>query len=189
MKLRKSLFQSFVILVILFLSIVCGLVCHTIGQKIDIRNHPREYEEYVTKYAGEYGVPEYILYALIKNESDFVSNLVSADGEIGLTQLSPTTFSWLLTLTKETMEPGILYDPETNIRYGAYMLSYLYTEYSRWNTVFAIMHAGVETVENWMTDSTLVDELGNLVDFPSQETAKYVDQMNKTAEIYQRLYY
>ena len=189
MKLRNTIVRSMVIVVILCLSLGVGALYQTIWHRIDLKNHPRDFSEYVAKYAEEYGVPEYILYAVIKNESDFESNKLSENGEVGLMKISPETFSWLLTLTKENLDPGILYDPETNIRYGAYMLSYLYTEYSRWNTVFAIKEAGQTTVDTWMRDRTLVDELGNLVKFPEEETGMYVEQINETMETYRRLYY
>ena len=123
MKFRSTVFRSVVIIVILCLSLGVGFLYQTIWHRIDLENHPIEFAEYVTKYAEEYGVPEYILYAVIKVESDFESNRLSEAGEIGLMQISPETFSWLLTLTKESLDPGILYDPETNIRYGAYLLS------------------------------------------------------------------
>ena len=189
MKLRNTIVRSVVIIVILCLSLLCGLLYQTIWHRIDLKNHPRDFSEYVSKYAAEYGVPEYILYAVIKTESNFESNKLSDDGEIGLMQLSPETLDWLLTLTKEDQEAGILYDPETNIRYGAYMMSYLYTEYSRWNTVFAIMDAGLSTVDQWMLNRKLVDELGNLVVFPEEETENYVNQVNETMEVYRNLYY
>ena len=189
MKLRSTIVRSVVIVVILCLSLVIGYVYQTIWHKIDLNNHPRDFSEYVTKYAEEYGVPEYILYAVIKTESDFESNKLSENGEVGLMQISPETFSWLLTLTKENLDPGILYDPETNIRYGAYMLSYLYTEYSRWNTVFAIKEVGQATIDAWMRDRKLTDELGNLVKFPDESAEAYVDLINETVETYRRLYY
>ncbi len=189
MKVRSTLVRSLVILVILCLSLACGFLYQTIWHRIDLENHPVRFAEFVTKYAEEYGVPEYILYAVIKTESNFESNKLSEDGEVGLMQISPETFSWLLTLTREDLEPGILYDPETNIRYGAYMLSYLYTEYSRWNTVFAILYAGQETVDLWMTDRTLTDELGNLTTFPDVGTSAYVDTVNETVDTYKELYY
>ena len=189
MRLKNTVVRSVVIITILCLSLGIGFVYQTIWHKIDLQNHPRDFSEYVVKYSEEYGVPEYILYAVIKTESNFESNRLSETGEIGLMQISPETFDWLLTLTKEDQDAGILYDPETNVRYGAYMLSYLYTEYSRWNTVFAILEAGQDTVDAWMLDRDLVDELGNLVEFPDEDTENYVNQVNETMEVYRSLYY
>ncbi len=189
MRFKNTVVRSLVIVVILCLSLLSGFLYQTLWHRVDVRNHPRDFAEYVTKYGAEYGVPEYILYAVIKTESDFESNKLSDAGEIGLMQLSPETFDWLTTLTKEDLDPGILYDPETNIRLGAYMMSYLYTEYSRWNTVFAILDAGQAAVDDWMRDRALVDGLGNLVKIPDKTTEAYVEQVNATMGIYQELYY
>ena len=71
----------------------------------------------------------------------------------------------------------------------AYLLSYLYTEYSRWNTVFAAWEIGQDTVEAWQADSAWVDEMGNLTVIPDEEVAEYVETLNETMEIYKKLYY
>ena len=92
MKLKNTIVRSVVIIVILCLSMCMGLLYQTVWHKIDLKNHPRDFSEYVSKYAAEYGVPEYILYAVIKTESDFESNKLSESGEVGLMQLSPETF-------------------------------------------------------------------------------------------------
>ena len=104
-------------------------------------------------------------------------------------QISPETFSWLLTLTKENLDTGILYDPETNIRYGTYMLSYLFTEYSRWTTVFAIYDAGETEVNRWMQNPELIDDIGNLKKIPDKAVEEYVNAIEETMGIYQKLYY
>ncbi|MBQ7921330.1 MAG: lytic transglycosylase domain-containing protein [Clostridia bacterium] len=189
MRIKNTIVRSIVIITILILSVISGTIYQAIWHRIDLNNHPRQYTEYVEKYAAQYGVPEYIIYAVIKNESDFASNMLSENGEIGLMQISPETFSWLLTLTKETQDPGILYDPETNIRYGTYMLSYLFTEYSRWTTVFAIYDAGEEQVTEWMKRPELVDDIGNLKKIPDEAVDEYVKSVEETMEIYQKLYY
>ena len=106
MKLRNTIVRSVVIIVILCLAMLCGLVYQSVWHRIDLKNHPRDFSEYVTRYSAEYGVPEYILYAVIKTESNFESNKLSEDGEIGLMQLSPETFDWLTTMTKEDKDAG-----------------------------------------------------------------------------------
>lgn len=189
MRIKNTILRSVVIITILILSVICGTIYQAVWHRIDLNNHPREYSEYVEKYSAQYGVPEYIIYAVIKNESGFASNMLSEDGEIGLMQISPETFGWLLTLTKETMDTGILYDPETNIRYGTYMLSYLFTEYSRWTTVFAIFEAGEERVNEWMEHPEYVDDIGNLKKIPDEDVREYVKSVEETMEVYQKLYY
>lgn len=189
MNFKNAAQRSIVIVAIILLSILIGYVCHLIGHQIDLSKHPRKYTEYVEKYCSEYGVPEYIVYAIILTESDFTSNKLSREGEIGLMQLSPDTFRWLTSLTKEDLESGILYDPETNIKYGTYMLSYLYTQHNRWKTVLAVYDAGRETVSEWLLDERYIDENGNLASIPDATTRDYVETIEEELDMYRKLYY
>lgn len=189
MKFKSAAQRSAVIVIILILSMLIGYTYQKIGHEIDLKNHPREYTEYVAKYSAEYGVPEYIIYGLILYESDFKSNYVSEDGEIGLMQLSPETFEWMLSITKEDLESGILYDPETNIQYGTYLLSYWYTEYNRWNTVLAMYLSDEEIVRDWMNNPENVDANGNLSVIPDERVAEDVAAIEEKLEMYKKLYY
>ena len=189
MKLKNTAQNSAVIIIILLLSMLVGYVYHVIGNRMDIASHPREYSEFVSEYAAEYGVPEYIIYGLILTGSDFQSNCVSEDGRIGLMQMSPETFQWMQSLTKENLDSGMLYDPDTNIRYGTYLLSYLYTEYNRWNTVIAIVLSDEETVKAWLENPACTDENGNLAEIPDPVLAEKAAQAEKEYNMYRALYY
>ena len=189
MKFKNAAQRSAIIIIILTLSVVIGYIYQIVGHSIDLKKHPREYIDYVSKYAAEYGVPEYIVYGVMLKSSDFQSNHVSDDGKIGLMQISPESFRWLLAITKEDLDTGILYDPETNIRYGTYMLSHLYTKYNRWKTVLAIYVAGESTVELWLLDDDNTDSNGNLVNIPVETVENYVEEVERTIDMYQNLYY
>ncbi len=188
-RVKSSIRMSGVILVILTLSIIAGFLYQTVWDAIDRVRYPRDYSEYVTKYAAEYGVPEYVVYAVIKVESDFASNALSHAGAVGLMQMTPDTFDWVSMLMKRTADHGMLYDPETNIEYGTYLLSYLYMRYNRWDTVFAAYNAGMTRVDGWLEDSTITDADGQLENIPIKETDKYVERVNDAIDVYKRLYY
>ena len=118
MKLKNAVHRSFVIIVILLMSIAVGYVYSLLGHRADLNSHPREYTEYVEKYAADYGIPEYIVYAVILEESGFQSNCLSEDGRVGLKQLSDEAFYKISDLLGENSESGILYDPDKRkIRY------------------------------------------------------------------------
>lgn len=190
MKLKNAAERSIVIVSILLLSVLIGYIYSSVWHSIDLRSHPRDYSEFVETYAEAYGVPEYLIYGVILAGSDFESNHVSEDGRVGLMQLSESTFQRLTRITKENLEPGILYDPETNIRYGTYWLSYLYTQYGRWNTVLAIHAADDESlVELWLESGEYTDEKGNLTVIPDGELAETVKTMEEEIEMYHDLYY
>ena len=190
MKLKNAAERSAVILVILLLSVLIGYVYSSVWHSIDLRRHPRDYSDFVQTYAEAYGVPEYIIYGVILTGSDFESNRVSEDGRVGLMQLSSATFERLTRITKEELDPGILYDPETNIRYGTYWLSYLYTQYGRWNTVLAIHAADDEDlIALWLESGDYSDDKGNFNEIPDETIADAVEKMEEAIDVYHDLYY
>jgi len=186
---QSAIKRNVVIIVILLLSISIGIGYEFLWIKIEEYTHPMDYSEFVTKYSADYGVPEYITYSVIKTESSFKSNAVSHAGAVGLMQIMPDTFKWIAEKLGEVYSEGLLYDPETNIRYGTYYLAYLYSEYGNWDTVFAAYNAGIGRVNGWISNDEYSDEYGNLKDIPIKETREYVIKINKAIEIYKKLYY
>ena len=187
-KYKKALTRSIIILVILALSVAAGFAYQRITDAIDRKNYPRQYAEQVTKYSLEYGVPEYVIYAVIRTESGFDSGAKSAAGALGLMQIMPSTFDWMMAQTHEDYEAGMLYDPDTNVKYGTYLLSYLYLRYGAWDTVYAAYNAGYARVDEWLSDSAHSSD-GRLKDIPIDETAKYVKKVAAAADKYKTLYY
>ena len=189
MKYKSGLRRTIVILVILALSVFIGFLFQIIGDGIDRKNYPRKYSEYVEKYSDEFGVPEHIIYSVIKVESGFDSSAESSAGAVGLMQLMPDTFRYLAAELKETYNAELIYGPETNIRYGTYYLSKLYVKYQNWDTVFAAYNGGETNVDEWLSDSEYSEDGKTLKEIPFKETRKYVSKLNKAMDVYTRLYY
>lgn len=187
-KLKQALKRSAVILIILGLSFAIGFAWQKIGDGIDRKNYPRQYEDMVTKYSVEFGVPEYIIYAVIRTESNFDSSAKSGAGALGLMQIMPETFDWLLTQTHDGYELGMLYDPDTNIKYGTKLLSWLHLRYDNWDCVYAAYNAGFGRVDKWLEDPEVSTD-GKLTDIPIEETRNYVKKVSSSAEKYKELYY
>ncbi|MBR5616419.1 MAG: lytic transglycosylase domain-containing protein [Clostridia bacterium] len=180
-------------LLIVFLSLiaVCAALCFIFEPNIDRALYPREYSAYVEKYAKQYDVPQNLIYAVIRTESDFQADAVSAVGAVGLMQMMPSTFRWLSDdMLGEYLEDGMLYDAETNIRYGVYYLRRLYDRYGDWLTACAAYNAGSGRVDGWLKDSSLTNLQGDLVPerIPIGETRIYVRKVKKAYQAYQRLY-
>ncbi len=186
---KTSVRRSLAIVLILLLSVAAGFLYQLLWDRIDRVRYPRDFSEYVTEYCAVYGVPEYVVYATIKVESGFSSNAVSSAGAIGLMQMTPDTFAWVSMLMKRTSDPGMLYDPRTNIEYGTYLLSYLYIRYNRWDTVFAAYNAGMTRVDAWLVNSDYSEDGLNLKTIPYAETRQYVKKVNDAIRVYERLYY
>ncbi len=186
---KKTVLRSVVVILIVSLSIGVGTLADKFFDGIDRDNHPREYSDFVTKYSSAYGVPEYIIYAVIKTESEFDSSITSGDDSVGLMQISPSTFELISSLLGEKYELGMLYDPETNIKYGTYYLSYLYGIYARWQTVYAAYNTNTSTVDAWLLDPRYSSDGMNIDTIPYEETAHYVETVIEAAELYAKLYY
>lgn len=186
---KKAISRSIAIILILCISIASGFIISSLIDKINRKTHPLTYSEYVEKYSEMYGVPAPVIYATIKTESGFTSNAVSSVGAVGLMQLMPDTFLWLCEKQGEELDVGMLYDPETNIRYGTYYLSYLYREFGLWETVYAAYNCGPGRVKEWQKNEEYADENGVLIKIPFSETAGYVKKVSKAVGIYENLYF
>jgi soluble lytic murein transglycosylase len=179
-------------LVILFLalaSIGLGFFGDFVLTCLERNAYPCDYSEYVSAYAEKYGVPEELVYAVIRTESDFDSGAVSSAGAVGLMQLMPSTFKWLTDeILFDHLESGMLYDPETNIRYGTYYLSALYDRYGDWELALAAYNGGLGNVDKWLADDRYADGEGGLKKIPFRETRQFVKRVTAAREKYEKLY-
>lgn len=179
---RTALFVALIILGAFLLAIVSDLGLNYLEGQI----YPDKYKEYVQKYAAEYNVPEYIIFAVIKVESDFDADATSSKGAMGLMQMVPSTFTWLSSSEhlNENLSYLSVYDPEVSIRYGTYYLRYLFLKFHNWDCVFAAYNGGEGRVAKWLADPEYSDGKGNLTNIPIKETRNYVKKVNSAIEYY-----
>ena len=154
--------------------------------------YPQKYEIQVSKYAKEFHVEEPLVYAVIRTESNFQQDVESHAGAIGLMQLMPETFDWL----QEKLEGEVIYttdalnDPDVNIRYGTYLLSYLLEQYdNNQETAIAAYNAGTSAVDEWLSDSSCSPDGKTLTQIPYEETSEYVARVTNAYEKYKLIYY
>lgn len=174
----------------LILLIVLGVfgVKYTVSYFYQL-NYPRGYEEFVTRYAAEYEVDPDIVWAVIKTESDFEPDATSNVGARGLMQMMRDTFQWVSGKMKDTETTfDDMYDPEANIRYGTFLISYLYREFGRYDTAIAAYHAGRTATAKWLKNSAYSSDGSRLETIPSGDTRHYVDKVMKCYDKYQKIY-
>ena len=192
---RKKTNYGLIVLIVLIISVLFGFifdVAMTLVEKY-IYQKPDEYVEYVEIYSAEFGVPEDLVWSVIKTESGFDSSAVSSKGAVGLMQLMPSTFEWLTDdILREYLGIGMLYDPETNIKYGTYYLSRLYNRFGDWDTAIAAYNGGEGNVSEWLKDKKYSDDGIKLktdkIPDSYSETKNYVKKVNKALEKYKKLY-
>lgn len=180
-----------IILTIIALSFACGWLFDTLYTVFLEKTHPCGYADEVTRYAEEFGISSEVsaVYASIKVRSDFDAGLVTDGEKIGLFQLTSGQYYTLGEKLGSYTDAGLLYEPDTNLKFGVFWMSLLFKKYDRDITaVFAAMYAGEATVDGWLADPALTDQKGRLVSVPDKETEKYVKEVTKAFDIYRELY-
>ena len=106
-------------------------------------------------------------------------------------QLMPSTFRWITDdVLRERLDDGMIYDPETNVRYGCLYLRRLYDRYGEWSAALAAYNAGPGRVDAWLDDPAMLDEAGRLdpTAIPTEETRRYVPAVLEAMRQYDQLY-
>jgi soluble lytic murein transglycosylase len=138
--------------------------------------YPLHYAEYVRVHARENHLDPALLAAVIYSESKFRTDAESSSGAIGLMQLTPSTARGIAIRTGGSrFHTADLYDPEINIRYGAWYLANLFHKYGSERLVLAAYNAGQGNVDAWRAK-------GEPIQFP--ETAAYVKRVEHLKHVY-----
>ncbi len=151
--------------------------------------YPQKYNEYVEKYALQYGVDSMLVYAIIKAESNFNPNIKSNSNAMGLMQLLENTAKETANKIEIEYTDGCLYDPETNIKLGIKYFSDLLKEYDN-NYMLALTayNAGTGNLKKWIEQGIIKPDGSNIEDIPYKETNNYVRKIVRDYNIYKDLY-
>lgn len=180
-----------VIIPVMILAIILILLFSVIRvQDIVIKKiYPQKYNEYVEKYALEYGVDSMLVYAIIKAESNFKPNIKSNSNAMGLMQLLEDTAKETANKIGIEYADGCLYEPETNIKLGIKYFSDLLKEYNN-NYMLALTayNAGTGNLKKWIEQGIIKPDGSNIEDIPYKETNNYVRKIVRDYNIYKDLY-
>ncbi len=150
--------------------------------------YPIKYGNFVEFYAAENNISESFVYAVIECESGYDEKAVSYADARGLMQLTPDTFRWLQGKKGEKLSEEMLFDAETNIKYGCCFYGILFEKYKDEPTAIAAYHAGMGNVSKWLKDERYSHDGKTLYDIPFKTTKNYVNKVIKTKNIYSKLY-
>ncbi len=143
--------------------------------------YPLQYSQYVRVHAKEHGLDPALVAAVIYQESKFRSDAKSSSGAIGLMQLTPTTAHGIAIRTHgNAFQTSDLYDPEINIRYGAWYLHDLFAKYHSETLVLAAYNAGQGNVDRWRA-------AGEGIQF--SETRAYVARVEHLQRVYNKAWH
>ena len=119
---------------------------------------PSTYDTIINEASKKYSVPENLIKAVIKQESNYMPNAVSSKGAIGLMQIMPSTGALLGIEDKESLK-----DPYTNIMTGTKYLSQMLNRYDgRLDLSLSAYNAGPNLVDKLQRIPN-IDETKNYV--------------------------
>ena len=184
-------FIKAMIIIIIALTIIFVLFKIVRVQNIALKKiYPTKYNEYVEKYSKENNVDKYMIYAIIKAESNFKSDVKSNSNAIGLMQLlEDTAVEMSNSIKQDEITEESLYDPEMNIKLGISYYSYLLKHY-RGNNILALTayNAGMGNVDNWIKKGIIKSDGSDIENIPYKETNNYVRKILRDYKLYVKLY-
>ncbi|GAA3660650.1 lytic transglycosylase domain-containing protein [Asaccharospora irregularis] len=174
--------------IVLILSILAILIGASLMESKTIHKliYPKQYSEYVEKYAEEFDLDENLVYSVIKAESKFNEKAISHKGAKGLMQVSDITRDWAI--EELELEEVDIFDPETNIKIGCWYLNKLYKEFGKLDLVIAAYNGGSGNVRKWLENNDYSEDGEKLHNIPFQETSTYLEKVKNNYKNYKEIY-
>ena len=189
MKIKRRILIIFLLIIVIY--ILFGPL--KLQQRLMKFFYPIKYEQFVESYAKHNNLDKYMVYAVIKAESNFNDKAESSKGAKGLMQLMDETAKDVakkidyMEISEEDVEQKLL-DPQFNIMLGTKYLALLKNKYNNMNLALVAYNAGSGNVDKWIEQGLLKEDGSNLENIPFKETNNYVRKILNNYEIYKDLY-
>lgn len=180
-----------------FLPLFVAFAKLPVEQKQDIIAHrsellfPRMYKSEVSEMASKTGLPQSLIYSIMRQESAFNINSRSSANACGLMQVIPPLAKQLARKYKlDYKSSADLFNPQMNIKLGSFELSeQVKKQNDQYALVAAAYNAGPSAVSRWL--KTRWRPKFDIVDFieeiPYDETRLYVKVVARNHLFYDRL--
>ena len=151
---------------------------------------PTGFSSIVSKISEHITFSPFLIFSLIRAESNFKPDVVSPANAKGLMQIIPYTGKQIAKkINDKEFNINDLFDPKTNIAFGTWYLSSLIEKFNG-NTILAIpsYNAGPHTVKKWLRQfgALKIDEFIETI--PYIETRDYVKKVVQNYGVYKTLY-
>ncbi|RKH17663.1 lytic transglycosylase [Corallococcus sp. CA047B] len=151
--------------------------------------YPRAFSQAVEAEATRQALDPFLVWAIMRRESAFRPEVMSAADARGLMQIIPPTATEIaLKMSEPAPAPADLFAPERNIRYGAWYLAQLMKRFAHPALAAAAYNAGPKAAVRWTQErGTLPLDLF-VESIPYRETRGYVKQVLADLYLYHRFY-
>ena len=136
------------------------------------------YKPQFTAAASGQDVDEAVLFAIARQESRFIADIVSSAGAQGLMQIMPATARWIAKQMGDNgYKPSQITDPELNARYGAFYFRHLLDRLDNQPALAAAAYnAGPGRAQAWRPAAPL-EGAAWVETIPFNETRDYVKKV------------
>ena len=177
--------KKVILLIIIFIIIVGAINWKNIFKVF----YKTDYSEYVEKYSEEFDVDKWLVYSIIKAESNFDVGATSSKGASGLMQLMDKTAREVAENEVIEYESGTtLYNPEKNIQLGITYYADLMEQFQNQNIALAAYNAGSGNVTKWIKEGIIKKDGSDIENIPFKETNMYVRKILKDYRMYKIIY-
>lgn len=151
---------------------------------------PRGYKDIVGPYAKKYGVDEFLVYSVIREESRFQKDVVSPADAVGLMQLIPPTARVVarqIGINGFTVE--MLTIPRVNIEMGIFYLKQVMDEFQGdVELALASYNAGPHRAADWKVRYYGLEKDEFIEEIPFRETRNYIRRILRSYGAYKAIY-
>jgi len=148
--------------------------------------YPKGYGTLLEPLAAGAGIPDHVLYGLVREESYFDAGIVSSAGAVGLSQLMPVTANQIAGRLK-MVDPD-LRDPATNLTIGVRHLQELLKNVDNQVKALLAYNAGLSRLRQWERAAANLPPDLLVESVPIVETRGYVRKILVSAVMYAFLY-
>lgn len=155
---------------------------------------PKAYAVAVEREAKKREIHPYLLWSIMKAETQYKADAISPVGAVGLMQFMPYTSKKVALLLNEDHRSRQLFEPDQAIKYGAMYLKKLSDELGgQYPLVAAAYNGGPHRVKLWLKnfrepDNSNMDYDVFIEHIPFNETRTYVKRVLNYILTYQKLY-
>ncbi|MBF6613145.1 MAG: transglycosylase SLT domain-containing protein [Chloroflexi bacterium] len=152
--------------------------------------YPTPYSGLVMAQSSTRDIDPLLVYALMRQESEFVPGARSSADALGLTQVVPSTGQGIADqLGDAAFSPDKLYLPYVSIRYGIYYLASNLPQFDRkLLPTLAAYNAGPGNAARWLSGSALIDPDLYIERVDLFETGDYLQRVYRNYGFYKQVY-
>ncbi|SNB45850.1 tetratricopeptide repeat protein [Geobacter sp. DSM 9736] len=150
--------------------------------------YPLAFRDQVAANATQQGIPDSLVYSIIRAESSYLPTALSPVGAVGLMQLMPATASAVAKQPVPEVKSRLV-QPDFNIRLGTkHMKDLLRTYDGDLVSAVAAYNAGAGNVNRWRKAYAGLPRDEFIESIPFGETREYVKKVVTAATLYRKLY-